>query len=194
MRVRLVEVVARPVEVRGEQEDRVRAVLLAVGLGADEHRLLRHAVRGVGLLGVPVPELVLVERDGRELRVGADGADDHELLRPVQPRLLEHVRAHHQVGVPVAARVRAVRADPADLGREVVDELGVRVREEALRVVHRRQVVVALPRRDDVVAVVGEPLDEPGAEEPAAAGDEHAAHAALRCFDARTGSAATGSR
>jgi hypothetical protein len=41
------------------------------------------------------------------------------------------------------------------------------------------------------VAVVREPLDEPGAEEPAAAGDEHAAHSALRCFDARTGSAAT---
>ena len=34
-----------PVEVRRQQEDRVRAVLLAVGLRADEHRLLRDPVR-----------------------------------------------------------------------------------------------------------------------------------------------------
>ncbi len=40
-----VEVVARAVEVRGQQEDRVEAVLLAVRLRSDEDRLLRDAVR-----------------------------------------------------------------------------------------------------------------------------------------------------
>ena len=55
----------------------------------------------------------------------------------MQPRLLEHVRAHHQVRVPVAARVGAVGADAADLGGEVEDELGLGVVEEPLGVVHR---------------------------------------------------------
>ena len=74
-----VEVVARAVEVRRQQEDRVEAVLLAVGLRADEHRLLRDAVRRVRLLRVAVPEVVLVERHRRELRVGADRPGDDEL-------------------------------------------------------------------------------------------------------------------
>ena len=59
-----VEVVARSVEVGRQQEDRVEAVLLAVRLRADEHRLLRDAVGRVRLLGVAVPEVVLAERDG----------------------------------------------------------------------------------------------------------------------------------
>ena len=60
-----------------------------------------------------------------------------ELVDLVEPGLLEHVRAHHQVRVPVAAGVRAVRADAADLGGEVEDELRARVVEEPRRVVHR---------------------------------------------------------
>src|SRR5581483_8973513 len=62
-----IEVVARAVEVRRQEIDRVEPVLLAVGLRADEHGLLRHAVRRVRLLGVAVPEVVLRERHGRVL-------------------------------------------------------------------------------------------------------------------------------
>ena len=91
---------------------------------------------------------------------------------PVHARELEHVRAHHQVRVPVAAGVLAVRADAADLGGEVEDELRPRVGEQPLRVVVARQVVVAPPGDEDVVPVALEPLDEMRAEEPAAAGDE----------------------
>ena len=84
----------------------------------------------------------------------------------VHARQLEHVRAHHQVRVPVAAGVRAVRADAADLGGEVEHELGPRFREQALGVVAARQVVVAAAARtNDVVPVALEPLDEVGAEE-----------------------------
>ena len=90
----------------------------------------------------------------------------------MQPALLEHVRAHHQVRVPVAARVRPVRADPAHLGREVEDELRPRVLEEACRGCPSSQVVVPPPRGEDLVPVGLEPLDEPRAEEAAAAGDE----------------------
>ena len=91
-----------------------------------------------------------------------------------EPRLLEHVRAHHQVRVPVAARVRAVRADPADLGREVEDELGPASVEEPRGVVHRASGRSRDGADDDVVALFAEALHEPRAEEPAAAGDEDA--------------------
>src|SRR5205814_7520408 len=99
--------------------DRVRAVLGAVALRADEHRLLRDAVRGVRLLRVTVPQVVLAEGDGGELRVRAHRAGDDELADAVLPAQLEHVRAHHQVRVPVATRVGAVGPDAAYLGREM---------------------------------------------------------------------------
>ena len=76
-----VEVVARAVEVHGEEVDRVEPVLLAVGAGAGEQRALGDAVRRVRLLGEAGPEVVLAERDRRVLRVGADRADEDELRR-----------------------------------------------------------------------------------------------------------------
>ena len=81
-----IEVVARAVQVGREQEDRVHAVLLAVRLRPDEDRLLRDAVRGIRLLRVAVPEVVLAERHRRELRIGADGPGDDELLHLVETR------------------------------------------------------------------------------------------------------------
>ena len=97
----------------------------------------------------------------------------------VQPRLLEDVRAHREVREPVAAGIRAVRADAADLGGEVEHELGFGVAEQPRGVVHRREVVVGAARDDDLVAVGLEPLDEVRAEEAAAAGDEDLAHGVL---------------
>ena len=90
----------------------------------------------------------------------------------VQPALLQHVRAHHQVRVPVAAGIRQVGADAADLGREMEDALGPRLGEQPLGLVPVRQVEVALPRREDVVPLRLEPLDEVPAEKAPAAGDE----------------------
>ena len=104
----------------------------------------------------------------------------------VDPALLEHVRAHDEVRVPVAPGVRPVRADAADLGREVEDELRPRVGEEPRGGLHRRQVVVAASRGEDLVAVALEPLDEVGAEEAAAAGDEYPCHPASVVRQARS--------
>src|SRR5690242_19328879 len=104
-----VEVVARPVEVDGQEVQGVRAVLPAVGLRPDEQRLLRDSVRRVRLLWIAVPQLVLAEGDGRELRIGADGAEDYRLSDAPHTGLLEDVRAHHEVRVPVTAGVRLVR-------------------------------------------------------------------------------------
>ena len=147
-------------------------VLLAVSLCSDEERLLRHAVGSVRLLRVAVPQVLFAERHGRELRVRAHGADDHELLDVADATLLEHVSAHHQVRVPVATGVREVRADPADLRGEVEDALRIGLLEHALGVLRARQVVARLPCGKDVVTLGLESLDEMRAEEPAAAGDE----------------------
>ena len=78
----------------------------------------------------------------------------------VDPAQLEHVRAHHQVRVPVAPGVRDVRADAADLGCEVEDSLRLGVAEHPFGVVPAGQVVVGLPRGEDGVTVGREPLDQ----------------------------------
>ena len=146
----------------------------AVRLSPDENGLLRDAVRRVRLFRVAVPELVLAERDGSELRVGADRPDDDELRRRVDPRLLENIGAHREVREPVAAGIRAVRADAPNLGREVEHELGLGIAEHAGGVVHRGEVVVGAAGDDDLVTVGLEALDEVRSEESSAAGDEGA--------------------
>src|SRR5256885_6448340 len=57
-------------------------------LGAHEQRLLGDAVRGVRLLRIAVPEVLLAERNRTELRIGAHRPDDHELLDAADPALL----------------------------------------------------------------------------------------------------------
>ncbi len=169
-----VEVVPRPVQVRRQEEDCVQPVLLSVGLRADEDRLLRNAVRRVRLLRIAVPEI-----GPRENGMGANFGYAQTVPtmtsfeRLVEACLLEHMRAHHEVRVPVAARVGAVRADAADLGREVEDELRRGVLEHPLRVLHGRQVVVGASSREHVVSVALEALDEVGPEEAAPACDQH---------------------
>ena len=167
-----VKVVARAVEVHRQQEDRVEPILLAIALRADEQRLLRDTVRGVRLLGVAVPEVFLPERHGGKLGVGADRARQDELVQAGDPGLLEHVDAHGQVGVPVAPRVGPVGPDAADLGCEVVDDLGACAGEQPLDVIGHRQVVVLAPRHEHLVPVRFEFRDEVRAEEACPASDD----------------------
>ena len=82
-------------------------------------------------------------------------------------RELQHVRAHHQVGVPEASGIHAVRTDAADFAGQVVHALGLGVAKESLGVFPLRQVVVGPARYEDVVAVCLEPLDEVRAEKAA---------------------------
>ena len=118
----------------------------------------------------------------------------------MQARLLEDVRAHREVREPVAPGVGTVRADSSDLGGEVEHELRACVVEHPLGVVHRREVVVGAPRREDVVPVGLEPLDEVRAEKASAAGDERRASAQgtaafgfrRRPYDGHVGSIANG--
>src|SRR5665811_380975 len=89
----------------------------------DEERLLRDAVGGVRLLGIPVPEILLAERDRGELRVGADRTEHHALLYTLLPGGLDQLDAHDRVVVKELPRVRLVEADPADLRGQVDDNI-----------------------------------------------------------------------
>src|SRR5256885_7941764 len=81
MRRGRVEVVARSVEVHGEDHRGIEAVLLAISLALDEKHLLREPVRRVRLLGISVPDVVLTKRDRGELRVRANRPGCYELLQ-----------------------------------------------------------------------------------------------------------------
>ena len=170
-----IEVVTGPVEVHGEEHDAVQPVLFAVGLRLHEEQLLGDAVRSVGLLGIPVPQIVLAERHRCELGIGADGADGHHLLHAGQARLFQHVQAHHGVLEEEASRVLAVGADPAHAGGQVEDELGPGVGQQAAAGRAVDQIVVAAARDDDVAGTLGAQVPHQAvAEEAGAAGDDDA--------------------
>jgi nitroimidazol reductase NimA-like FMN-containing flavoprotein (pyridoxamine 5'-phosphate oxidase superfamily) len=167
-----IEVVAGAVQIGGQERDRVQAVLGAVRLRLHQERALRDAVRRVGLLGIAVPQLLLLERHRRVLRIGADRADQHELLHAVNARALDHLRAHHQVLVEEAAGALAVGADPADDRREVDHELGPQLAVQARHVLAPHHVIVLAARRRDLAAA--EPAqvsDHAPAQEAGAARD-----------------------
>ena len=155
-----VEVVARAVEVDRQEEDGIQAVLLTIGLRPHEQRLLRHAVGRVRLLGISVPEVGLAERDGGELGIRADRPGEDHLVHAGPAALFEHMCAHHQVRVPVAARVGHVRADASDFGREVEDEVRTCLSEQSLGVLREGQVVVATSGDERVEAFGLKSLDE----------------------------------
>lgn len=75
-----VEIVPGAVEVYGQQEDGVKAILLAIGLALHQQHLLGEAVGCVGFFGIAVPEVFFFEWDGGELGISADGAQGYELF------------------------------------------------------------------------------------------------------------------
>jgi len=77
-----IEIVARTIEVHRKKEDGVEAVLLPVSLGLHQKHFFGKAVRGVGLLGIPVPKVLLLEGNRSILGIGADGSDGYEFLDP----------------------------------------------------------------------------------------------------------------
>ena len=76
----------------------------AVRLPLHQQHLLGDAVRGVGLLGVAVPQIALEERHRRQLRIGADRSDADELFDAAPPRVLHRQRTEHDVLEEEAAR------------------------------------------------------------------------------------------
>jgi hypothetical protein len=121
VRILEVEVVAGPVEVRQHRHAGVQAVLAPVRLREGDQETLRDAVRGVRLLRIPVPDLVLSERDWGVLGIGADRTDGDELLDAEGLARREDVECHRGVVGDQRRRVAKVVADAADVGGEVDD-------------------------------------------------------------------------
>ena len=155
----------RPVQVRRQEKNRVSPYCPTPG--RRRGRLLRHAVRGVGLLRSPTSPLSEQHRRAGYAhtvptiwfrRRGCDSARARE--RPSSGSRTSSVG------------VREVRADSADPGREVEHAPGLD--SPNMRSVSSARVVVARlawqrRRRDPGF----ESIDEMRAEEPAAAGDEN---------------------
>src|SRR2546423_10272691 len=113
-----IKVIVRTVEVDRYEVDRRKPVLLAICLPLDKQHLLGQSIRSVGFLRVAVPEIVLLEWNGRELRISTDSPYCHELLDTPLSADLHEVRAHHQVVVEEFAGPFAIGADPAYRSRQ----------------------------------------------------------------------------
>jgi hypothetical protein len=93
----------------------------------------------------------------------------------VLARGLDEVQPHRHVREEVSPGVLPVRPDPADLRRQVQDDVRLVVLVDALRARLARQLILAPPRHDDVrVPARRELLDDKAAEKPGPAGDDDA--------------------
>ena len=110
--------------------------------------------------------MFFLEGHRRELRIRADGADGDELGHAGLPRLVEQMRAHHQVVVEELARPLAIGADPADDRGEMNDERRLRVAIDAHHLRLVAQIVFAVRRREDCRALfVAEFADDVAAQD-----------------------------
>ena len=75
-----VEVVMRPVKVRGHAADKIATMLMAVALAELDAGDLRHAIRRVRFLHRPRHEAVLADRHLDDLGVDAGAAEEEQLL------------------------------------------------------------------------------------------------------------------
>ena len=116
------------VEVDGEDEGGLHAVLQFVCVEHLPRGFLGDAVGRVGDFGVSVPEVFFFEGDGGHVWVGADGSGLDELAvafdESIGACLFDEVECHGHVGVEVASGVFHVGADASDLGGEVDDHGG----------------------------------------------------------------------
>jgi len=174
VRHRRMELVARPEEVRGDQVGESLAVLVLVDLCVDQVRLLGDPVRGVGLLGIAVPQIVLGEGNRRELRIGADRADEHGLVDPFRvPGGFDHMGAHQQVRQVEPGGVVEVVADSADVGSEVDDHRRIVRGEHCFCRARLSEIELTRPRRSDIGPSIGKASDHAATQETGPSGDDH---------------------
>src|SRR5207344_713071 len=162
------------VQVHWQKENRVVPVLIPIRLRLHEQHLLGEPVRRVGLLGIAVPQIVFLERHGRELRIGADGPNRNEFRHAGFPRFMEQVRAHHQVVVKELTGPLAVGADSADDGSQVNDEGRLRVAIHADYVSVFAEVVITVRWSENRGALLFSKLPhDVTAQKAAATGDQY---------------------
>ena len=167
------KLVARTEEVGRNEVRELLPVLLRIDLRMNEKRLLRDAVGRVCFLGVAVPERRLAERNGRELRVRAHGAQKHGLFDTGVATRFDDVGSHEEI-VEVQRRRRSlVVADSTDTCREV-DHVGWCVfGEHRFGTTGNGEVVVGLARGHHLRTARAELIDHNATEETVSTGDEH---------------------
>ena len=112
-----------------------------------------------------------MERNRRELRIGADRADADELGDTGEARLFHQLHAHHEVFVEEPTGILAVGADAADDGRKVNDEVRLRGSQKLHDLGFVEQIELALPGNQDVSAAEAlQLLDDERPQESRAAG------------------------
>ena len=97
----------------------METILLAISLGLNQKHFFGKAVGSVCFFRITHPDIFFFERNGREFRIGTDGGDSHEFLRPGFSGRLLHLNPHHQIVVKKLARFFAVKSDAADLGGQM---------------------------------------------------------------------------
>src|SRR5207248_4885239 len=120
----------------------------------------------VRFLGVARPQVLLPERDRRELGIGAHGPDAHELLQGCAARVFDQEDAHQQVVAEEGPGRRLVGTDPPHAGRQMNHDLRGRIPVHGLDALLACQVVAIAPRHEHRGACGFETFNDVGPEEP----------------------------
>ena len=168
-----IEIIAGAVEIGGQQENRVEAVLLAIGLRLNQQHLLGQTIRRVGLFGIAIPEIVFFEGHGREFGIRAHRANGHELAHAHAPGLMHQLHAHHKIAIEKLGRMQSIGADAAHLRGKMHDDgvfrrdamLLIRVIEQPTNRVHLGEIIIPLARDHDASRAAGaQRIHQKGAE------------------------------
>lgn len=118
------------VKIGGDEIGETLAVLGGIHLSVYEMSLLGDPVRGVGLLGIPIPEGLLTERHRGELGVGAHRSQENGLLGARFAGSFDDVGPHEQIVEIQASWIDEVVADSPYASCQVDDMTWARGTEE----------------------------------------------------------------
>jgi len=166
------EIIPRAIEIDGEKEYAIEAVFGTIGLGLDEEHFFGEAIRGVGFLGVAIPDIVFFERDGSEFWVRADGSYGDEFFDFADACLVDELDAHHKIFVEEFAGVDAISTDTPYYRGKMNYDIGFHIIVHADAIGETDEIII-LDFRDEYIfaAAFLKALNYKRAEEAGTAGD-----------------------
>ena len=176
MRRLKVEIVPGAVQVHRQKINCIHAVLLAVCSALHEQGFLSDSVRSVGLFGVPVPKVILVEWCWGVFRVCANGPEHHHLLRPIAARGFDHVDAHKSVFVEERSGAVSICPDPSNHCGAVHQHFRASGLKHSCDAIRQCEIVLGVARHEDIAASdAAELFNHVGAQEAGTAGNGYPA-------------------
>jgi len=94
------KIISGTVKIDGHKKNGIETVLLAVGLSLDQEHFLGQPIRGVRLFRIAIPQVLLPERQRRELGIAADRAQGDEFLDLAQKGFMQELDAHNGIVFP----------------------------------------------------------------------------------------------